>query len=138
MHIFDVDAKALIEKAAEELRNVKEVEPPAWAGFVKTGPHKEKVPDNPDWWYIRTASLLRRVALRPYGLSRLRRIYGGRKNRGFKPERKVSASGNIIRKALQQLEAAKLVKKTKKGREITSAGQKFLDNAAKKIEKHAA
>jgi len=135
MSVFDVDAKELIEKTAEELKKVEGIQPPAWATFVKTGAHKERVPDKPDWWYMRTAALLRRVAIRPFGVSRLKKVYGGRKNRGVKPERKVNAGGSIIRKALQQLEKAKLVKKSKKGREITAAGQKFLNNAAKQIKK---
>ncbi len=133
MSVFDVEAKELIAKTAEELKKVAEIQPPAWAAFAKTGAHKERVPDKPDWWYVRAAALLRRAAIRPLGISRLRRVYGGRKNRGVKPERKRPASGNIIRKALQQLEKAKLVKKGKKGREITAAGQKFLDGIAKKI-----
>ena len=135
MSVFDVDAKELIEKTAEELKKVEGIQAPAWAQFVKTGSHKERVPDKPDWWYMRTAALLRRVAIRPFGVSRLKKVYGGRKNKGVKPERKVNAGGNIIRKALQQLEKAKLVKKSKKGREITAAGQKFLDKVAKSLGK---
>lgn len=138
MSVFDVEAKELIAKTAEELKKVEEIKPPLWAVFVKTGAHNERVPDNPDWWYVRAAALLRRAAISPLGISRLRRVYGGRKNRGVKPERKKPASGNIIRKALQQLEKAKLVKKGKNGREITAAGQKFLDNVAKTIIKKPA
>ncbi len=135
MSVKDVDSRELIITAAEELKKIDGITPPLWAPYVKTGAHKERVPDNPDWWYVRAAALLRRVAITTVGVSRLRKAYGGRKNRGYKPEKKVAASGNIIRKILQQLEAAKFVKKGKKGRQITAAGQKFLDKAAKEVSK---
>lgn len=135
MSVKDVDSRELIISTAEELKKIEGITPPAWVPYVKTGSHKERVPDNADWWYIRTAALLRRVAIQNAGVSRLRKAYGGRKNRGYKPEKKVKASGNIIRKALQQLEAAKFVKKGKKGRQITAAGQKFLDTIAKSVSK---
>ncbi len=133
MGVKDVDSRELIAAAAEELKKTEGITPLQWAPYVKTGAHKERVPDNSDWWYVRAAALLRRVAITGAGVSRLRRMYGGRKHRGYKPEKKVPASGNIIRKILQQLEAAKFVKKGKKGRQITAAGQKFLDNLAKSI-----
>ncbi|VVB59179.1 30S ribosomal protein S19e [uncultured archaeon] len=136
MSVKDVDSRELIISTAEELKKTSGITPPVWAPFVKTGSHKERVPDNADWWYMRAAALLRRVAITNAGVSRLRRVYGGRKHRGYKPEKKVQASGNIIRKILQQLEAAKLVKKGKKGRQVTAAGQKFLDKVAKNVSSH--
>jgi small subunit ribosomal protein S19e len=39
----------------------------------------------------------------------LKRKYGGKKNRGHKPEKRFDGSGNIIRKILQQLEKAGLI-----------------------------
>jgi len=53
---------------------------------------------------------------------------GGRKNLGHQPGHKRPASGAIIRKALQQLEAAGLVKTEKgKGRVITPKGQSMIN-----------
>ncbi|MDD1653390.1 MAG: 40S ribosomal protein S19, partial [Methanomicrobiales archaeon] len=48
--VYDVPADLLIPKAAEELRGKKELTPPAWAPFVKTGVHQQMPPENPDWW----------------------------------------------------------------------------------------
>lgn len=135
VNVYEVDPYKLIEEAAKELKKEKEVTPPEWAVFVKTGSHKENIPARKDWWYIRCASLLRKIYVQPRGISRLRVAYGGRKNRGYKPERFRIAGGNIIRKGLQQLEKAGYIKKGKKGREITPKGQKFLDNMAYKISK---
>jgi small subunit ribosomal protein S19e len=64
------------------------------------------------------------------GISRLRTYYGGKKRRGYKPAHFRRASGNILRKILQQLEKSGLVEKAKRGRKITSKGQKFLDKVA--------
>jgi small subunit ribosomal protein S19e len=134
-NVYDVDPQKLIEAVAEEFKKDENIKPPEWAVFVKTGSHKEKVPARKDWWYVRCASILRKIYIQPRGISRLRVAYGGRKNRGYKPERFGMAGGNIIRKGLQQLEKSGYVKKGKKGREITPKGQKSLDNMAYKISK---
>ena len=109
----------LIQAVSEHLK--KEIRPPEWSKFVKTGVHKERAPSQEDWWYLRTASVLRKLYLRqPMGVSKFRRAYGGRKNKGHKPEHKYLASGAIIRKVLQQLEQAGYTEQEKgKGRKIS-------------------
>lgn len=136
--MYDVDPQELIAKAAEELKKFPEIEPPEWAPFVKTGMHKERPPSNIDWWYLRTASVLRTVyRLGPVGVSKLRDKYGGKKNRGVKKEHFYKGSGNILRKVLQQLEKAGFVKFVEKGvhkgRTITPKGESFLDKIATQI-----
>jgi len=131
--VYDVPPSKLIEKVAKKLKEM-DIDKPEWVDFVKTGAHKERRPHDPDWWYIRCASILRKIYINgPVGVERLRTAYGGRKNRGHKPERFVKASGNIIRKALQALEKLDLVTKTKEGRVITPKGQSLLDNTAKEV-----
>ncbi|GBF36198.1 30S ribosomal protein S19e [Methanofervidicoccus abyssi] len=131
--VYDVPPSKLIEKVAKKLKEMN-IDRPEWVDFVKTGAHKERRPHDPDWWYIRCASILRKIYINgPVGVERLRTAYGGRKNRGHKPERFVKASGNIIRKALQALERLDLVTKTKEGRVITPKGQSLLDNTAKEV-----
>lgn len=135
--VLDVPADVLIQKTAEELKKVEQIQMPDWALFVKTGAHKERVPQQKDWWYIRAASILRRLYIDgPVGVARLRTYYGGRKNRGVKPEHHVDAGGKIIRTILQQLESAGLVEKAdSKGRRLTPKGQAFLDKIATEIAK---
>ncbi len=125
----------LIMEAAKKLEKVEELKPPEWAKFVKTGVCKERPPTQKNWWYIRTASILRKLSLgKPIGVSRLRRVYGSRKRRGHKPEHKYPASGAIIRKILQQLERAGFVRtEERKGRVITPKGRSFLKEIAKSI-----
>ena len=115
MTLYDVPVNDLLIKTAEELKNIKEITPPIWADFVKTGVHKERPPVQKDWWYVRAASVLRILhILGPVGVSKLRNKYGGKKNRGARPEKFFRSSGNILRKVLQQLEAAGLAEKAEK------------------------
>jgi small subunit ribosomal protein S19e len=135
---YDVSQQSLVTQVAEDLKSVKEIQPPEWAVFVKTGTHKERPPTQDDWWHIRAASILNKVSvLGPVGTQKLRRKYGGRKNMGYAPEEFRIASGNIIRTILQQLEEAKLVaqvdKEGRKGRVLTPSGHSFLDKAATKV-----
>lgn len=127
----EAPADKLVGKLKEELKKIKEISPPEWAKFVKSGPHRERPPQQEDFWYIRSASTLRRIYLDgPVGTERLRSYYGGKKKRGHKPDHFKKSSGNIIRKILQQLEKAGLVEKGTKGRKITSKGQKLFSHIA--------
>jgi len=134
--IKDVEADKLISKLKEELKIFKEISPPTWARFVKSGSHRERPPEQEDFWFTRTASILRRIYLNgPVGVSRLRSYYGGTKKKGSKPRHFRKASGNIIRKVLQQLEKANLIEKNKKGKKISPKGRKFLDKIAYEVSK---
>lgn len=134
--IYDVPASALIKKAAKQLKNEEKITPPDWSVYVKTGVHKEMPPSSEDWWYVRCASILRRIYVDgPVGVSRLRSFYGGSGNRGSKPGRFLKGSGSIIREELQQLEKLGYVRKMKGGRVISPQGQSFLDNIANEVKK---
>lgn len=133
--IQDVDANELVKKMADELK--KRIEMPDWAKYVKTGVSRERPPENPDWWFLRAASILRRIYLDgPVGTERLRSYYGGLHRRGHKPSHFAKASGKIIRRILQDLERIGLIEKVdkpKKGRMITSEGKRLLNKIAKQI-----
>ena len=122
------------QKLVTEISKIKEVQAPDWAVFVKTGAHKERPPVQENWWTIRTASVLLKInKYGPVGVNRLAKQYGGRKNRGHKPEKKYSGSRNIVRKTMQQLEKAGLVEQNKNGsagKIITKKGKELL----KKVE----
>lgn len=135
MSVKDVHPEKLTEKLGEKLKEFEKIEPPEWSNFVKTGDHRERPPQQPDWWYLRSASILRRVFEKgPIGVSRLRSLYGGRKKRGSSPEKFKKGSGKIIRKILQQLEEADLVEIIEgKGRKIAPNGMSLLDKLANQI-----
>ena len=134
--VYDVPSDKLIEKVAEKLKKEKKIKPPEWIHWVTTGVHKERGPEQNDWWYIRLASVLRKVYVKgPIGTSRLSTDYGGKEDRGSKRYKARKGSRAIIRNCFQQLEALGYVKKDKKGRVITPQGQSFMDNTAKEIMK---
>ena len=132
--VFDVPADLLIEKVADEFKNNDKINSPAWSNFVKTGVHKERKPERDDWWYVRTASIIRRVYIDgPVGVMSLRTFYGGKKDRGVRPEVFRKGSGSIIRTALHQLEDAGLVEKVEGGRVVSPAGRSFLDKMSGEV-----
>jgi small subunit ribosomal protein S19e len=137
----DVPAPRLIEKLAKYLReNVDTITPPPWAAIAKTGTHIQKPPQNPNWWYIRCASILRKTYIHgPIGIQELRADYGGRKRHGVQPAHAAKAGGSIIRKALQQLETAGYVEAQKPhGRKVTRQGRKLLQELAEELNKEQA
>lgn len=124
----------LINNVAQKLKTDNKARPPEWASFAKTGANKELAPDNADWWYIRCASILRRVYIDgPVGISRIRSFYGGRHRNGVTAVHFSKGSGSIAREALQQLEKAGFIKSQKTGRTISPQGQSFLNNAANEV-----
>lgn len=132
-----VKPEKLIRRVASYLKEAQLVKPPPWTPFVKTGVHKERVPEDPDWWYVRCAAILRKLYLKgPLGTSKLRTMYGGRHRMGHRPPKFAKGSGSIIRKVLQQLEAAGLVTRLgNKGRVLTDKGRELLLEAARAVSK---
>lgn len=136
LQIVDVPPEFLIDELSKRLKGMEIIEPPTWSKFVKTGPDRERPPVQEDWWYTRAASILRRIYLKgPIGVERLRKYYGGRKRRGTRPPKKEKTGGKVIRKILQQLEAADFVIKVRKGRKINSKGKSLLLEVTEQFKK---
>ncbi|MBN2122400.1 30S ribosomal protein S19e [Candidatus Micrarchaeota archaeon] len=133
VRVFDVDANALLAKTAEKLKAMG-INKPEFAGVVKSGAHAERPPESEDFWYVRCASLMRQAYVNSeVGVQRMRRHYGGKKNRGVRPEKHVPAGGSVIRKAFQELEKAGLMEKGKEGRKLTAKGKSLLDKSASEL-----
>lgn len=135
---LEVEPNVFIEALSKELKKDEKMTPPSWSQFVKTGPSRERIPANPDWWFVRAASMLRKVSiLGPVGVNKLSIKYGSKKNRGVRPEKFYRSSRNVLRTILQQLETMGLVKYVEvgvhKGRVVTEEGKKLLDSVAKKL-----
>jgi small subunit ribosomal protein S19e len=136
--VYDIPVDLLIRSVAAELKKRPEFTPPEWAAFAKTGVHKEQPPQDPDWWFVRTAAVFRRTYIDgPVGVERMRSFYGGKKNRGSKPSQFRKGSGSVLRKAFQQLEAAGFVLHDKTGRRVSPQGASFLDGVAMSLKPSA-
>ena len=132
--VYDVPADILINRLSEILKN-EDIPAPDWAPFVKTGTHADKPPQNSGWWYVRCASILRKIYLHgPVSVNELRSMYGGGRPVGYGAAHHKDASGAIIRNAIHGLEKLGLVVNIeKKGRMLTKQGTKKLDVLATEI-----
>lgn len=135
--VYDVPSKDLIDAVAKKLQNDDSIVIPDANIFSRTGVNKENPPMEKNWWYKRCASILRKIYINNIiGIEHLRAEYGGKRDRGSKPNKTRSGSGSIVRRALQQLEKAGYVTKIKgKGRVLTSKGKSFLDNTSNEVMK---
>ena len=133
--VYDIPPGKLIQATALDLKEKIKLERPEWSHYVKTGANRERAPENEDWWWVRAAAVLRKIYVDgPVGVQKLRVIYGGRENKGHKPEKFRRAGGKIIRTVLQEFDKRGYTEKLgKEGRRITAKGKSYLDRIASTI-----
>mmetsp|Transcript_43808 Transcript_43808/g.84124 ORF Transcript_43808/g.84124 Transcript_43808/m.84124 type:complete len:165 (-) Transcript_43808:72-566(-) len=131
--VKDVEPAVFISAFAQHLKRQGRFEIPKWADYVKTGKFKELPPMDPDWLYVRAASVVRKLYIRKgTGVGGFRKVYGGKHRRGTCTKVYAKASGKVVRYVLQQLEEMGLVEQVEEGsgRMITKEGQRELDTVA--------
>ena len=81
--LYVITAELLNPPLAARLEASKSVSTPEWAEFVKTGADRERPPSQSNWWFLRSAAILRKVAREgPVGVTHLAQAFGGRKDNG--------------------------------------------------------
>merc|ERR1712094_132909 len=81
--VKDVSADKFINAFAKHMKQQGRFEVPKWADVVKTGVSKELAPYDPDWLYVRAASVARHVYNRGgSGVGSFRKVYGSQQRRG--------------------------------------------------------
>jgi len=137
--VRDISAPAFIKAYAAHLKKTNWLKVPDWVDIVKTGHYKELCPNDPDWFYVRTASVARKIYLRGgTGIGALKRVYGGSFRRGPRPPVFCQGSGKIARYIVQQLRQIGVVEDLViagkiRGRKVSREGQKDLDRIAKSV-----
>jgi len=135
--VKDVPEKLFIAAYAEHLKRTNWLELPKWVDYVKTGISKQLAPYDPDWYYIRAASVARKIYLRPgTSVGDLKKIYGSNKRSGPRPSHFKTSSGAIARHIVQQLEKLGIVEildTSRGGRKVSSDGQRDLDRIAFRV-----
>ncbi len=134
----DIPVDRFMPALAARLADMDGISAPEWADVIKTGTHRERPPDQDDWWTTRCAAVLRKVALHgPIGTNHMAQQFGGPRDRGVKPNRAVAGSRSIARHALQQLQECGLVEcrfnksgTVNHGRIMTPVAQALLDDVA--------
>merc|ERR1711924_571239 len=134
--VKDVPADEFIKACADYLKRQPKFDVPKYHDIVKTGVIKELAPYDGDWFYIRAASVARKVYLRKgTGVGALKKWYGGSSGTtGVLVKHTSSPRVAIIRKAMYELEKLEMMEKTGDGgREITSKGRAEMDRIAGNI-----
>jgi len=134
--VRDVPCGKFIESFAKHLKVQGQMEIPAWVDHVKTGRCKELAPYDPDWLYVRAASLARKVYVRKgTGVGAFEKVYGRKQRRGVQRNTSSTASGKVIRFCLQQLEEMGFIGTDEQngGRFMTSEGNREFDLIAKRV-----
>merc|ERR1711963_215014 len=129
--VKDVDPQLFVKAFAKHLKKSK-LKVPEFVEIVKTSKGHELGPTDPDWYYVRAAAVARHVYLRPnVGVGAVRKIYGGAKRNGTRPNHFCLSSSNVARKVLQSLEGIKIVTKDANGgRSIAPTGRRDMDRIA--------
>lgn len=128
--VKDIPAAKFITALAAHFKNSGKYELPAWHDIVKTSSAKELSPTDADWYYMRLASVARRIYINGgVGVVQLTKHYGSSGKFYTRPSHFVHAARSPIRTALKSLEKTKLIAKKEgvNGRFITSAGRRELD-----------
>ncbi|EDW83063.1 uncharacterized protein Dwil_GK22513 [Drosophila willistoni] len=135
INVKDVDQAVVTNAVAAYLKKKGKLCVPDQMEYIKTAKFKEIAPENPDWFYIRCASIMRHLYHRsPVGVAALTKVYGGRKRNGVQPSKYCRASDGCIRKALQALEKIRLVERHPDGgRKLSAIGQRDMDRIAYQI-----
>ncbi|GIQ80557.1 ribosomal protein S19e [Kipferlia bialata] len=131
----NVNQDHFVKMFAAYLKRQNELAIPDWVDAVKTSATKQLSPQNDDWYYIRAASVLRRLYVRGcVGIGGFRTVYGGCNNTSVAPRHFKRASGNNIRTILQSFEKMGMVKCSPKGRVLTPLGQKTVDRFCQQLQ----
>mmetsp|Transcript_24001 Transcript_24001/g.57280 ORF Transcript_24001/g.57280 Transcript_24001/m.57280 type:complete len:146 (-) Transcript_24001:99-536(-) len=134
--VKDVNSHEFVTSYAAHLKKQGKIQLPELVDLMKTGPFKELAPYNEDWFYVRCASLARRLYIRKgTGVGAFGKVYGDKKRRGTLPGHFCKASRGVIRGCLIQLEKIGVVSKCEKGggREISLQGRQDCDRIATEV-----
>jgi len=146
--VKDVPAKEFIQEYAKFLKKGNKIKIPEWATYYKTACYKDLSPNDPDWLYVRAASVAYQLYMRgKVGVNTLRKHYSTKARNGTRTEHTRLTAGKCIRYCLKELESAQLVGKmsfedkngqqTLMGKALTKKGQTDMDRIASKIAKEA-
>ncbi|CAJ1016228.1 putative Ribosomal protein S19e [Leishmania utingensis] len=132
----DVSAWRWIKTAARHFKQEGKIFVPNCTELIKSSHGRERAPQNPDWYYVRCAAVLRAIYLRPgVGYGGLSKRFGNKKNYGSRPEHTVNSSTGPLHWACKSLTKLGLVEPgAQSGQRLTRKGHKFADSLAFQVQ----
>lgn len=123
--IFEVQPTAFIDTLSSYLKENTLLTVPEYIDIIKTSHGKENAPANPDWLYVRAASVFRRFLVaqikhEPITLGRLASAYGCKKDRGARPGKRARASRGHLKSILDDFMARGWIVRTEDGKSVAS------------------
>ncbi|KAL1405159.1 Protein component of the small (40S) ribosomal subunit [Vanrija albida] len=130
--VRDVSAEEFIKAYSSHLKRSGKLEIPTWVDIVKTGAQKELAPYDPDWYYVRAASVARHIYLRKHvGVGALAKLHGTKHRRGVRPGHHRDSATGVERSVVQALEKIGVLEAHPDGgRKISQDGMRDLDRIA--------
>merc|ERR1719348_148120 len=147
--MFDTPSNKLISEIATYLEQNDKLTLPKYVDIMKTSSGKENSPQQKNWYYTRTASILRKIAINTESdldysvderkpkmhkaftqeknltVTKLSSMYGCKKNRGCRPGKKVRSYRSLIVMILKDLEKLNYIN-NEKNLTLTNDGQSFI------------
>ncbi|EPY29798.1 small subunit ribosomal protein S19e [Angomonas deanei] len=134
----DVNAWRWIKVCAAHFKREGKLFVPNCTEIVKTSHGRERAPQNPDWYYIRCAAVLRAIYLRPgEGYGGLSKRFGNKKNNGSCPEHTVRSARGLLHWSCKSLSKLGLLEKglsDQGGHRVTKQGRKVADALAFQVQ----
>ena len=124
-----------MKRYATHLKKQGKISLPELVDLMKTSVSRELAPYDEDWYFIRCASLARRLYVRQgTGVGAFSKVYGAKKRRGTLPGHFCRSSRGVIRGCLKQLQKIGVLEAMpegkKGGRRLTKQGQQDCDRIA--------
>jgi small subunit ribosomal protein S19e len=133
--IHEVRAGAFNETLKCYLKDSGKLKLPVDWDIIKTGRGRERAPEDDDWYYLRTAAVVRQLALsETVTIAAIARRYGNWKNRGVRPSKFVECDESLCCSVFDNLEDMRWVNLVSKA-DVTADRAYGLTDKAREIVK---
>ncbi|KCZ81505.1 hypothetical protein H312_01083 [Anncaliia algerae PRA339] len=125
--VHKLKASEFNSKVSQYLKKQNLITVPINYDVIKTSHGKQRAPQDPDWYYIRSAAVLRHLALSEEGLTvrYFAKKFGCSKNRGTRPSKHVNSYFSIIKNIFNAFEELQWIDNNNK-RNLTQKGKEEL------------
>ncbi|ELQ74153.1 40S ribosomal protein S19 [Trachipleistophora hominis] len=136
--IYQVEPSSFITTLSSHLKNNNLLTLPPNIDIVKSCSGKQNAPLNPDWLYVRAASVYRhfltaQIKNERITITRLASVYGCKKDRGSRPGKKVRAGRTHLRSILRDFGRLGWIVEDERGKTVSEDGVRLSEQLIEKI-----